>query len=113
MYGTIGAGTFRQRSRWQSNVYGKEDNSLALFRHATLEDAWNAVQASQRPMLLYATSNHCGYCTKMLKKTFSQTPITEGVSQYTEPVTFNGSEFPEIASVGNSRLPNHIDHLAR
>lgn len=34
----------------------------SLFRHANLDQAWRASQASGRPMFLYVTSDNCLYC---------------------------------------------------
>lgn len=76
---------------------GGQNVGAALFRHTNLDDAWGATQASQRPLLLYATSDHCSYCTKMLRTTLSQEQIADGVSRFSEPVKFNGSDSPELA----------------
>lgn len=68
-----------------------------LFRHANIDQAWKASQASGRPMFLYVTSDNCLYCKKMLQETLAHPQITAGVSAFSEPAAFNASRAPELA----------------
>jgi thioredoxin-related protein len=68
-----------------------------LFRHETFPQAWNAAQASGKPVLLYVTSDNCLYCKKMLRQTLAHPRISEVIAEQAETFAFNASQSPELA----------------
>lgn len=80
-----------------------------FFRHKNVDQAWAATQASGRPMFIYVSSDNCRFCEKMLKETLSSPPIGKGLTDFTEPATFNASEHPELAqSLGVRAYPTTL-----
>ena len=61
--------------------------SAPVFRHASADDAWRAAQKSQRPVLLFVSSQDCRYCSKMLKDTYSNPQLAAALSASCEPVS--------------------------
>ncbi|QDU54220.1 thioredoxin family protein [Aeoliella mucimassa] len=78
-------------------VSARQAEPQPLFRHASVNEAWAAVQQSRKPMFLYVTSDNCYFCKKMIQETYTNPQIRSGVSAYSEPVAFNASETPELA----------------
>lgn len=68
-----------------------------LFQHDTFQSAWAAGHESQRPVLLYVTSNNCLYCKKMLRQTLSNPQVSRMIGDHAESYAFNATQMPELA----------------
>ncbi len=54
-----------------------------------LGEAWAEAQRLQRPILLYFTSDHCGYCQKMHGETFADQRVVESINAEFIPVVID------------------------
>ncbi|TWT75493.1 thiol:disulfide interchange protein precursor [Posidoniimonas polymericola] len=62
-------------------------HNAPVFRHPSVDAAWQAAQKTKRPMLLFVSSENCTYCVKMLRDTYSNPQIAAALAQSCEPVT--------------------------
>lgn len=65
----------------------KQDPAKPLFKHPTVDAAWQASQKSQRPMLLFIHSDNCRFCVKMEKETYSHPEISRALAATAESVS--------------------------
>ncbi len=80
-----------------------------LFRHPSLGEAWRASRRSQRPILLYATTDDCYFCEKMLGGTFREPRVSRLVASSFEPVMVKTtSEAELVRKLGIERFPTTI-----
>lgn len=67
-----------------------------LFRHATLEQAWESAVANKKPLLVMFTSDNCVYCQKMLTKTYGHPAIKQMLVGQTESVLAHANDYGEL-----------------
>lgn len=77
-----------------TSLHAQEESPL--FRHASVDHAWQASQESGRPMLLFVTSGNCHFCTKMLKETYTHPQIAEAVASSFEPAVLSREVDPDL-----------------
>lgn len=68
----------------------------SLFRHATVDAAWQTAQKTGKPMLVFVTSGNCHYCTKMVRETWSHPQIARAVSARYEPAILSKDSNPKL-----------------
>ncbi len=64
-----------------------------LFRHFRVEQAWEAVVAAKKPLLVMFTSDHCVYCRKMLVETYGSPAVRKMLVGRTESVLAHADEY--------------------
>ena len=65
--------------------------------HVQYDSARRAMQADQRPMLLFIKSDHCIYCEKMEAQTYSHPDVIRTIAGRYVPTMINRSAAPELA----------------
>ena len=78
----------------------KASDEHELFTYDDLDKAWQQVQKSHRPLLLFVSMNQCFYCEKMIKETYSHPEIVHGIR-----------ELFVTAAVVKEQKPEMIQHL--
>lgn len=67
-----------------------------LFRHATYPAAWSASQKSNRPILLYVSTNGCPHCDKMMAESYHKPEMKQMISESFEPVYVTRKAHPKL-----------------
>ncbi|QDS98730.1 thioredoxin family protein [Adhaeretor mobilis] len=67
-----------------------------VFRFTRYPAAWTAAQKTGRPILIFATSQQCPYCVKMIEGTYKQKHITQLVAGSFETVYVDRHAQPEL-----------------
>jgi thioredoxin-related protein len=87
------------------------DNSLTAYRSQPIrwldsKAARTAMRENARPLLVYVTSRHCGYCRKMERDTWAEGHVTAAVNAGFFPVRVNADAEPSLVeSLGVQAYP--------
>ncbi|MEM9352285.1 MAG: thioredoxin family protein [Planctomycetota bacterium] len=68
-----------------------------LFRHRTVQAAWATAVAQRRPLVVMFTTDHCGYCTKMLQETYSDPRVERLLLGNAVTVLAHTRDYAELA----------------
>jgi thioredoxin-like negative regulator of GroEL len=69
-----------------------------VFRFTSYPAAWTAAQKSNRPILVFVTSQSCPHCSRMLGDTYQRSTVKKFVRDEFETVFVDRSEQPELAA---------------
>jgi thioredoxin-like negative regulator of GroEL len=69
-----------------------------VFRFTSYPAAWTAAQKTNRPILVFVTSQSCPHCTKMLGETYQRAAVRQFVADSFETVFVDRTEQPELAA---------------
>lgn len=69
-----------------------------IFRHTSYPAAWTEAQATNRPILVYATAPNCPHCVRMLGESFDVPQVKRLVLGSFETVYVDRVEQPELAA---------------
>lgn len=75
---------------------GAADEPASIAWHRDLDQAWQAVQESRRPLLLFVTMEGCHYCHKMARETFRDPEVMADVKHAYVAATTSKSEQREL-----------------
>ena len=64
-----------------------------LFSQSDVEKVWKTAVAKRKPMLVMFTSEHCGYCDKMLADTYGHPGIRQMLAARTETVLAHAEDY--------------------
>ncbi len=68
-----------------------------LFRHRSVQAAWATAVAQRRPLVVMFTTDHCGFCTKMLKETYSDPRVERLLVRNAVTVMAHTRDYAELA----------------
>lgn len=68
-----------------------------LFQHQSVDQAWKAAVTARKPLLVMFTSEHCVYCKKMMKETYSHPAIRQLLVENTETVLAHSKRYRTLA----------------
>lgn len=63
---------------WAASLNAEEAADIEW--HTSAADAWQAMQQQDRPLLLFLTTDGCGFCTRMKKSTYTNDGIQSEIS---------------------------------
>jgi thiol-disulfide isomerase/thioredoxin len=69
-----------------------------IFKYSSYPAAWTSAQATNRPILVFATSSNCPHCVRMVGETFRASQVSRFVNDSFETVYVNRAEQPELAA---------------
>lgn len=69
-----------------------------VFRHTSYPAAWTEAQATNRPILIYATAPNCPHCVRMIGESFDAPHVKRLVLESFETVYVDRAEQPELAA---------------
>lgn len=85
---------------------GKAEN---VFNHTSVEEAWKAAVARQRPLLVMFTSENCTYCKKMIADTYGNPEVQQVLRDRTESVMAHAEDYePLIKRLGIRGYPSSL-----
>jgi thioredoxin-related protein len=58
--------------------------------HHDVTRAWQSTQQQGRPLLVFVTTNHCMYCTKMKQGTYSNAAVAATINRSFVPLVLDG-----------------------
>ena len=58
--------------------------------HRDVKSAWQSTQQQGRPLLVFVTSSHCLYCTKMKQATYSNPAVAATINRSFVPLVLDG-----------------------
>jgi len=58
--------------------------------HHDVNRAWQSTQQQGRPLLVFVTTNHCMYCTKMKQGTYSNAAVAATINRSFVPLVLDG-----------------------
>jgi protein disulfide-isomerase len=74
----------------------QQPTPVAILWLADAEQAISAARQSGRPILVFVTSSHCGYCRKMEQQTWADPRVIEQVRQRTVPLRVSAETQPRL-----------------
>lgn len=75
---------------------GVQRPAAGPFEYLAVDDAWQAAQESQVPMLLFVTSDHCYYCKKMVAETYTHPELAPAFAKLFETVAVEQADNPQL-----------------
>ena len=69
-----------------------------LFRHATIEQAWQTARTQQRPLVVMFTSDRCPHCERMLAETYAHPEIGKFLADHAETALAHAADNRELAA---------------
>lgn len=94
----------------QFSFFGKKETPAPAIEW--VEDPAEAIAEARRtgkPILAYLTSDHCGYCKKMEKETWSQPAIGRLVARGFVPLKLHAKDHPEeVAALKVKAFPTTV-----
>jgi thioredoxin-like negative regulator of GroEL len=69
-----------------------------VFKYTSYGAAWTSAQATNRPILVFATSANCPHCVRMVGQTLQAPQVSRFVNDSFETVYVHRSEQPELAA---------------
>ena len=72
----------------------------AVVWHHDVKTAWQSTQQQNRPLLVFVTSSHCLYCTKMKQGTYANATVAATINRSFVPLVLDG-EAPLPAAEGS------------
>ena len=67
-----------------------------IFTYSDVDRAWTAVQQSQRPLLLFVSTNHCFFCNKMESETYVHPQILASIQELFVTAKIKKEQNPEL-----------------
>jgi Thioredoxin-like len=58
--------------------------------HHDVKSAWQSTQQQGRPLVVFVTTNHCMYCTKMKNATWSNATVAATINRSFVPLVLDG-----------------------
>jgi protein disulfide-isomerase len=58
--------------------------------HHDVKSAWQSTQQQGRPLLVFVTTNHCLYCTKMKQATYANAAVAATINRSFVPLVLDG-----------------------
>jgi thioredoxin-related protein len=58
--------------------------------HHDVKHAWQSTQQQGRPLLVFVTTNHCMYCTKMKQGTYANAAVAATINRSFVPLVLDG-----------------------
>ncbi len=62
----------------------------AVAWHHDVKSAWQSTQQQGRPLVVFVTTNHCMYCTKMKNATWSNATVAATINRSFVPLVLDG-----------------------
>jgi thiol-disulfide isomerase/thioredoxin len=69
-----------------------------VFKYSSYPAAWTSAQASNKPILVFATSTNCPHCVRMVGESFQAPQVGRFVNDSFETVYVSRNEQPEMAA---------------
>lgn len=67
-----------------------------VFKHRSVDQAWQAAQQSKRPLLLFIHSDNCRFCVKMERETLAHPKIARALAASAETVSVRKEDNAEL-----------------
>ena len=79
-----------------------------VFAHTDVDHAWAAVQQSQRPLLLFVSTNNCYFCDKMEAETYIHPQIQASLQTLFVTAKIKKEQNPQLVEqLGVRASPRH------
>lgn len=63
--------------------------------YSDMNKAWERMQVNDQPMLLFVTTDNCGYCAKMKRYTYADNNVVSEIKRSFVPATIDGEKFKD------------------
>ncbi len=63
---------------------------MSVAWHHDVKSAWKSTQQQGRPLLVFVTTSHCLYCTKMKQATYSNAAVAATINRSFVPLVLDG-----------------------
>ena len=78
----------------------------AVLWHRDVKTAWQSTQQQNRPLLVFVTTNHCLYCSKMKQSTLSNPAVVATINRSFVPLVLSGeTPSPLLADLAVTGFP--------
>ena len=68
-----------------------------VFRHATVEQAWQTASAAHRPLVVMFTADGCPHCDRMLAETYANPAVRKLLAARSETALAHDSKYRALA----------------
>lgn len=69
-----------------------------VFRHASVEKAWQTASASKRPLIVVFVCDGCPHCDQMLAETYAQSSVQRLLARYAETALAHDDSYHALIS---------------
>ncbi len=74
--------------------------------HRDVKTAWQSTQQQGRPLLVFVTTEHCMYCTKMKRATYANPTVADTINRSFVPLVLDGENAsPLLADLAVKGFP--------